>query len=515
MTATPMPRTEQEWLDEARTLVLSGDSVHVESILNAATSEFPHSLELRRILAAVYRKTGRDNEAEVLLRKLLQEYPRDAGSAFALAQLLVEQIRTRAAAQVLRSLFESGPQDPELAIRAIELLDEADRKSDAAAIAEAAITTAPDDPRLHAYAGMLRLQIGQFGRAREHYLFALARSPHACEWQAPLGLSSAQRYPDATHPDFALFSHCLRRSDLSDKARSALLFAMAKAHDDIGDYAQAAAYSREANALAHASTRWSRKQWRRAMESRLSSGPITEHADPIDDFMPVFIVGMPRSGTTLLSELLARLPGVCNRGELPWIAKLAQRPDLSGRPPAKVLKLAADFYVQQARRDDEPSARWFIDKQPLNFRYVDLIAALFPHARIIHCSRSSRDTALSLWMQSFTEDVQGYAYDFDDIALVMRDCGRLALHWRSRHASAVHTVRYEALVAKPLETVAQLAAWLGIPATTLTLDQPSEDAINTASLWQARQPVNTGSIARWKHYLPYLPELSRFPDDGG
>lgn len=504
--------TEQQWLEQARALVLGGDHARAEPVLDAAIGEFPLSLELRRILAAVYRQTRRDDEAEVLLRELLRDHPQDAGSAFTLAELLIEQVRTQSAARVLRTCFESGLSDPELAIRAIELLDEADCKSDAAAIAEAAIAATPGDPRLHAYAGMLELQIGEFERARKHYLFALAHSPQACEWQAPLGLSSAQRYTDAMHPDFALFRECLQRADLSDKARSTLLFAMGKAHDDVGDYARAAVYFREANALARALTRWTRKDWRRAVESRLASGPLRHRAEPIGDFAPVFIVGMPRSGTTLLAELLSRLPGVCNRGESPWIAKLAQRADLAGQPSVEALTRAAAFYAKHARRDDAPAARWFIDKQPLNFRYVDLVLALFPHARVIHCSRSARDTAVSLWMQSFTEDVQGYAYDFGDIALVMRDCARLLAHWQERHAQAMLTVRYEALVSEPRETVARLAAWLGVPEAPAEGGHAPAGAISTASLWQARQPVNTRSVARWKRYQPYIPELSRIPD---
>src|SRR6185312_16616492 len=120
-----------------------------------------------------------------------------------------------------------------------------------------------------------------------------------------LGLSSAQRYVDAAHPDFALFRDCLARADLSGKARASVLFAAGKAPDDIGDYAQAADFFRRANALAHETTAWSRKNWRRAIESRLSSKPYAQRLDA-PDFVPVFIVGMPRSGTTLAAELLAR-----------------------------------------------------------------------------------------------------------------------------------------------------------------------------------------------------------------
>jgi tetratricopeptide (TPR) repeat protein len=502
--------SEQQWLQQARALVLRGDFAQVEPLLKVALEEHPRSFELRRVLAGVYRQIHRYDEAEALLRELSRESPQDAGTAFTLAELLIGQARTQAAGQVLRSCFDGGQHDPNLAIRAIELLDEADRKLDAAAIADNAIAAVPDDPRLHAYAGMLQLQLGAFERARKHHLFALEHSPKACEWHVPHGLASAQRYADAGHPDFERFRACLQRTDLSDKARASLLFALGKAHDDIGDYRNAALYFRQANAIANSLTDWSRKDWRRMVSARLATNPVTRPCLPGSGFIPIFIVGMPRSGTTLLAELLSRHAGVCNRGELPWIGRLAQQPDLSGDPSTEALTRAAAVYTAQARRDDGADARWFVDKQPLNFRYLDLVLALFPNARIIHCIRNARDTALSLWAQSFSEDVQGYAYHFDHIAVVMRDCERLMQHWRRCFPHSIRAVHYEELVAAPEATMAALATWAGLPdAATTRAESPS---ISTASLWQARQPVYARSLRRWQAYVEYVPKLLEFKD---
>jgi hypothetical protein len=308
-----------------------------------------------------------------------------------------------------------------------------------------------------------------------------------------------------------LFRDSLAREDLSTKARASLLFAAGKANDDVGDYAQAADYFRSANALAHATTAWSRKNWRRAIESRLVSKPFAQRLDA-PDFVPVFIVGMPRSGTTLAAELLARYPIVRNRGELPWLAKLAQLPPLAGNPPRAMLERCAAIYAAQLRQDDSGAARFFIDKQPLNFRYVDMIMALWPNARIVHCTRGARDTALSLWAQSFSEDVQGYACDFADIALVMRDCERLMALWSARYPDAIRELRYEELAAQPDAQIAALAAWIGVPEPVVAQAEKAPEAIGTASLWQARQPVYTRSIGRWRNYAPFVPELEKFAE---
>ncbi|HJU25187.1 MAG TPA: sulfotransferase, partial [Rhodanobacteraceae bacterium] len=185
-------------------------------------------------------------------------------------------------------------------------------------------------------------------------------------------------------------------------------------------------------------------------------------------------------------------------------------PELAGNPTRAALGKAMATYRAQAMQDDRDDARWFIDKQPLNFRYIDLILAMFPNAKIIHCQRDSRATALSLWMQSFNEDVQGYAYDPGSIALVMRACERLMNHWHQRYPDSIRAARYEDLVPHTRQQVESLAAWIGLPAPWTGEDDAvarSPGTISSASLWQARQPVYSRSLEHWKHYAGHLPEL--------
>lgn len=419
--------------------------------------------------------------------------------------------RNNAAAAVMRACFDTAHHNAELTIQAIELLADCDRKRGAAVIAEHAISDFPSDPRLHAYAGMLEMELGGFERPREHYLYALKHASQAGEWHVPTGLALMQRYRDTEHPDFARFRDCLKCDGLSDKGRSTLLFALAKAHDDIGDYEQAAEYSHRANKIAHSISHWSRKHWRRAVHARLNVKPLHCGLEPQADFIPIFVIGMPRSGTTLVAELLTRLPLVCNRGESPWLAMLAQKPDLIGDSDSSALRRAAAEYVAQLRQDDSQTARWFIDKQPLNLRYVDLMLALFPAARIIYCRRNARDNAPSLWMQSFVEEAQGYAYDSADIELVMHDCERLMVQWRKMYTDPIREVCYEQLVDAPVPVINELAAWIGLPAAEVhAATGQTSAAISTASVWQARQPVYVRSAGRWKNYSPFLPELLKF-----
>lgn len=501
---------EQDWLECGRRLVLQADYEAARAVFAQGLASHPLSSELRLALAGICWQTGRSAEAEAQLHGLLTQSPDHAAAAFLLARILIAQGRLRAAAVTLRSLFEQSRLGVDLVIQAVELLDEAQRPQDAAAICEAEIAAGCADPRIHAYAGMLGIQLGRFAQVRERYDFALSHSPQAVEWNIPIGLSSLQRYRDDKHPDFQLFRETLQRADLSEKTRSQTLFALGKACDDIADYAQAAQYLRQANALAHARSTWSRKHWRRLIEARLAARPLPFQLAATTGWAPLFIVGVPRSGTTLLAELLARHPAVCNRGELGWLATLAgQLAQADPRAPA-AFEQAAAIYAAQLRQDDS-DAYWFIDKQPLNLLHVGLILALWPNARIVHCRRQPRDTALSLWSQSFRDPAHDYAYDFDDIAAVIHGCERLMAHWRTRNAISIHTVQYEELASDPERCLASVAQWLALPEYDLLGSRADDGAISTASAWQARQPVYTRSIGRWRDYSLHLPELLKFP----
>ncbi|HEX7325617.1 MAG TPA: sulfotransferase [Rhodanobacteraceae bacterium] len=509
-------RSESAWLDAARSEILHGQLQAAQATLHAALGEFPDSVDLHRAAAGVFQQIGEPDRAAATLRDLLARDPGDRASAFALVRTLKPQGRTAAAAAVLRACMAQAANrdDANLAIAAIELLNDCDRRRDAFAIADAALTGNPDDPRLHAYAGMLAIQLGEFERARRHYLFALDHAPSALEWHVPIGLASTLRYTDTGHPDCARFRAGLQRNDLSPLARAELHFALGKACDDAGELAAAAGHFRDGNAIRHRHTPWRAKAWRRVLAVRMAAQRGAIAADPLPAFTPIFIVGMPRTGTTLLAELLARFAGVINRGELATLPQLADQLAAHGTPTPAIVNAAAAQYIRLARQDDAGAAQWCIDKQPLNFRYLDVALALFPNARIIHCQRAARDTALSLWMQCFLEDVQGYAYDFDDMALVMRGEQRLMAHWHDLYPDAIRDVHYETLVAAPEATLDALGAWLGLRPAPPAIDTPvaaPDSTISTASLWQARQPIHTRSVGRSAAYLAYVPELARWP----
>ncbi|MEO5623047.1 MAG: sulfotransferase [Dokdonella sp.] len=501
-------RPASDWLAQGRAQVVRGDAAGALALFSNALIEHPDSVDLAHAEAGLLWQAKRTSEAESRLRDLLARQPDHVAVAFLLAKILQEQGRMHSVEMTLRALFEQMTPDVDQLIRAIELLDDCGRKQAATELVERAIVAGSSDPRLHAYAGMLNLQLGAFDLARERYLFALQNDARALDWQSAYGLVASTRYARPQHPDFERLRGYLQRPALSAQARASVLFALAKASDDIADHAQAAGYLREANGIIDAGVDWSRKNWRRLVNARLDAQPVPEHVAPIVDFAPVFIVGLPRSGTTLVAERLSRHRDVCNRGELPWLPHLAQQ---LARTPGDRAGAAATYCAQV--RQDDPNARWFIDKQPLNFMHVDLIASVFPNAKILWCRRNSRDTALSIWMQYFAGPENNFAYDFGNIAAVAQGSARLLARAHERHPQLIHEVRYETLTDNPDECLRALAGWIGLSPLDDAAPTDTRSIISTSSAWQARQPVYRSSVGRWQAYAPWVPELLQFPDD--
>jgi tetratricopeptide (TPR) repeat protein len=502
-------REERDWLDAGRALVLRRDLQAAVSVFGAAHAAHPDSIDISLALAGLLWQTKQSDQAESLLRALLATSEDRVAATFLLAKILKEQGRMNAVTATVRALFDQAHQPIGITIRAVELLDDCGCKQAAADLCEDEIARRSTDARLYAYSGMLHLQLGDFARVRERYSFALAHSEQALDWQVANGLAAAQRYEDRHHPDFALFRDSLKRNDLSERARASVLFALGKAHDDVADYERAAAYFREGNQVVRGFTEWSRKDFRRAVASRIDAKASYERIATNPDCVPVFIVGVPRSGSTLVAELLSRHPDVRYRGELAWMPFLAQQLARSARPTQAMLQKAAAEYLTQLRQDDAPSG-FYIDKQPLNFLHIDLIASLFPNARVVYCERNERDTALSIWMQYFAGAEQGFAYDFADIAAVMQGCSRLMASALKKNAVPIHTIRYEELVTTPAPRMGALAEWLGLSQFDSSAGASDAAPISTSSLWQVRQPVYARSIGRWRAYADHVPELLSF-----
>lgn len=462
-----------------------------------------------RVADSLWRQ-GQTAAARMVLEDMLASDPTHAGAATLLGKLLQGLGMLNAACEVMAAQCRSEGLTAATTFRCAQFIQQCQRHPLAAALCEEAFAHGHDSAELRVLAGHVAREMGRFDTARAHYLSALAAGVDLDRWFVLGALASSQRYMSRNHEDFVRLATHFRDAGYSARSRATSGLGLAKACDDVGDHALAAVALREANRMLQQASPWSRQAWTRWLEARLRSLPPDTSLPADSDFVPIFIVGLPRSGTTLAASRLARHGEVRDRGEPNLLHVIAERLQAVGaRDDPDALHEAAALYRAHVVQDDPP-VRWYIDKDPNNFRYLDLIAAMFPQARIIHCRRGRADTALSIWFQGFARSHYGFANDLADIADFFEGHDRLMRHWRECSPLPIHALDYEALVDDPDATLEALRRFVGLPAPAAS-DPPGVPAVVTsASLWQVRQPLYARSIGRWKSYAPYVPELRGF-----
>ena len=314
---------------------------------------------------------------------------------------------------------------------------------------------------------------------------------------------------------------CLTNDSFSNESRALVGYGLAKYLDRRGNSEAAADAASMAN---KARRRHTGRLDRDALRARIDGLTESYSGDffsnrrrwGIGNDQPVFIVGLPRSGTTLTEQILSAHPAIHGAGELPDLARLAVRSAASDAPPwtaaatldANQTIESADAFLSALRRTAPRGVLRIIDKSPLNFFHLAYAALLFPGARVIHCVRDPRDTALSIWLENFTPE-QHWATDFHDLAFYAGQYRRLMAHWHEVLPLSILDVRYEDTVADLEGQARRLIEFLSVPWDDRCLDfHRSGRAVQTPSRWQVRQPIYTRSVGRWKNYRDHLPELA-------
>jgi tetratricopeptide (TPR) repeat protein len=352
-----------------------------------------------------------------------------------------------------------------------------------------------------------------FDEAAQHAAQAVETIPSAL-----YELALAKRMTETDRPLVDRIRVLVERAGMVALARITIHFGLGKAYDDLGDYAEAMRQYDAANQLRAMSVRLDRQalveRYDRSIDSFTTEAlarvrlPITRRPD---DDLPVFIVGMPRSGTTLLEQILSSHPAVAAGDELAfWIDRLSNSKDSRiDSIEAGALSEAAEEYRRLLRRIGPESLR-VTDKAPFNFEFLGQLRLLLPDARIIHCRRRPIDTALSIFFMNFASS-HSYAWDRGDVVFAYRQYERLMDHWRRVLPSDRFTeVQYETLVADREAETRRLIAFCGLDWDDACLaPERNERRVKTSSLWQARQPVYRTSIERWRRYEPWLAAISQ------
>jgi hypothetical protein len=287
-------------------------------------------------------------------------------------------------------------------------------------------------------------------------------------------------------------------------------FALGKAFDDLQEFDAAMTHFEEANRIKGSVISFNRTGFERRVDrliERFTPEFITAHVENGDNSeLPIMIVGMPRSGTTLVEQILSSHDDVAGGGEMQFWARRGPSFD-EARDEASI----ADFQRQAAKdclaalRGFAPGAARVVDKNPFNFLWAGTIHLAFPRAVIIHCRRDPIDTSLSIFSTYFRPQ-DDFSTSREDLAFYYRRYRRLMAHWRATLPPARFIeVYYEELVAHPEAQSRRLIAACGLDWRPQCL-RPQDNArvIRSASKWQARQPIHAGAVGRWRRYEPWI-----------
>lgn len=311
----------------------------------------------------------------------------------------------------------------------------------------------------------------------------------------------------------------LRDPDLGSEDASALHHAAGKVLNDLGRYKEAMVHYKKGNqAGGHKFDLENYRRWIDAMIETFTPELFASRAaygNPSD--APVFVVGMPRSGTTLTEQICASHPNVHGAGELGKLRRVANGIGLANRSNTNFAESIATFTPDLTRalagehlaylRERAPDALRIVDKMPHNFELIGLIGILFPNARIIHCRRDAIDNCISCFVLRFNE-AHSYSADLQTLGLYYREYDRLMRHWNKVLPGRIFENRYEALIENQEQQSRRLIDYLGLPwddACLRFFDR--EGSVNTYSRWQVRQPIYTSSIKRWRNYESEIQSL--------
>lgn len=456
----------------------------------------PGDLQARHLQAMLWRRRGRPAHAAELLRRALAGHPADAALHNSLGSCLQALGDVGGALDAFGRACALAPRSAALHANRGKLLVDSGALAQGIGALEAALAL---DPHLHAARFTLAYAYridGRIGEAAEQLRAVLAHDPH--DGDAWLGLSDMDA--PIAEPDLARMREALASAPPLGHARAALGFALARALDSHGRPAEAWNALLAANAAMRALEPWDAARARERCSAMLAAFAAAPAADPDGPGREViFVVGMPRSGSTLVEQMLSAHPQLAGAGELSDLPDVlaAELRRCGGIPLPAWAATASDADWQRLGRAYlERTARWrrerprCTDKLPGNWLLVGALRRMLPGARVVVCRRDPLETSLACFMRLFAPRAQPFSYGLDDIASYWRDFDRAVAAWKTLHPAFVHELHLEALLADPEAELRALSAFCAVPfdPACLRFDE-NRRIVQTHSAVQVRQPL--------------------------
>ena len=485
-----------------------------ERELKAYLRRDPFDARAIRMLAELAGRIGRYGDAETLLRRAIELAPAFTAARANLATVLHRQARSPEALALLDEVMAEEPDNLGHANLRAAALGRLGGFDEAIALYEQVLARAADQPRVWMSYGHMLKTVGRQADGVAAYRRALALQPSLGEVWWSLANLKTVRFDAA---DVRAMDAALADPRASEEDRFHLHFALGKALEDAREDEAAFAHYAKGNALRRRSLDYRASDTTRFVDASVATfdaaffGNRSAAGCPAPD--PIFVLGMPRAGSTLVEQILASHSCVEGTSELPDVPALARTiPDyprgLADVPPERLRELGGDYLRRAAvqRRTDRP---FFVDKLPNNWLHVPLIRAILPNATIVDARRDPRDCCWSNFKQHYARG-QAFSYDLADLGRYYRDYARLTAHLDAVQPGAVHRVRHEALLADPEREIRAPLAHCGLPFEPACLT-PHETAraVRTASSEQVRRPLSRDAVGGWRRFATQLLPLER------
>ncbi|HWA17651.1 MAG TPA: sulfotransferase [Devosia sp.] len=490
--------------------------------LSRAVALNPRDATLQSDLGLTFLKANLPDQAEIALSRALALKPDLAAAQINLASTLARLGRFAEGVPLARKAITSQPTSPDALLALGAALSGLDEIEETIAAYRQAVSLAPNRPDLHAELGSALMSMGDIGGSKAAFLEAIRLQPDEGEWWLRLS-----RLPNAGLDQQALRDRYEAARD--PLQRSAMGFALARALDESGDKLAAIEMFIAANGAKRATFTYDDAETEAdfvSMEAVFTEEMFRANQDAGSrDVTPIFILGMPRSGTSLVEQILACHPEVFGGGELlamgSEIHRAAGFPGTAPRLAALVPSLTksqvteiGDSYVARLRKLS-PNARHITDKLPGNFARIGLIALALPNAKIIHVRRNPADNCVSIFKNEFGS-LHTYAYDLTELGKYHRHYQRLMAHWHRVLPGRILDIDYEALVAEPEAESRRLIAHCGLEWSDECLKFfNARRSVRTVSAAQVRRPIYRDSIGIAERYGSALVPLLEALGQGG
>jgi len=509
----------EKLLDEAEAYCADGRVSKAEQICDIVLQREPGSTRALRVLAMAATELERFVIAEGYLKRIARLAPQDPRTHYELAHFLNDRGRYREAIELLTSAAPLFPEDAGIQLLLANMLGVVGRTEDALQAYRECLTINPGDPAaLIGQGHMLRIA-GRQDDARASYQHCVSVSPDigAAWWY----LASFHRHA-ASDEDVAIMLAQLGGDNLPADSAVGFHFALARAYEARGDYAAAWEHYLSGNAGKRSLVKYDpvkSELEQRKIRSVFSAELLGSKAAQIaDDLTPIFVLGMPRSGSTLIEQILASHSLVEGTGELPYILMMTSRLVASkagtlnytelidGMAPGDLTGLGEN-YLQNAMSHRTEETSFFTDKMPANFSHVGFIRMILPHAKIIDARRDPLATCVANYRQLFAQG-KNQSYDLIELGEYYVEYVKMMEHWDTVLPGEVLRVQYENVVADLDGEVRRILDHCGLPFEQSCLEyHKSGRLVNTASAEQVREPIYQSAVEFWRNYESNLDEL--------